>query len=68
MIQLQRSTEILLQPEFQSRIPADIREVLNQAVLSGVFSVFFMASLSSLFCLLCCVALEKKAKDSGEIV
>jgi predicted MFS family arabinose efflux permease len=62
MIQLQKSTEILLQSEFQSRIPADAREILAQAVLSGVFSVFFVASLSSLCCLLCCVALKKKEK------
>ncbi len=67
MVQLQRSTEILLQPEFQKSIPADAHEVLAQAVLSGVFSVFFMASLSSLCCLLCCVALGKKKKPE-EIV
>lgn len=60
VIQLQRSTEILLQPEFQSHIPDDAREALAQAVLSGVFSVFFIASLSSLCCLLCCLALRKK--------
>jgi EmrB/QacA subfamily drug resistance transporter len=60
MVQLQRSTEILLQPEFQDSIPANAREVLAQAVLSGVFSAFVMASLSSLCCLLCCAALRKK--------
>ena len=63
IIQLQRSAEILLQPEFQRRVPPDAREALGQAVLSGVFSVFYMASLSSLCCLLCCLAMKKK--DAG---
>ena len=67
LLQLQMSVESMLQVEFQNSIPPGARETLAQAVLSGVFSVFVMVSLSSLCCLLCCLALRKSGtgKRSG---
>lgn len=62
MLQLQSSTESLLRPEFQKLIPPEARESLGQAVLSGVFSVFVVASLSSLLCVLCCLMLDSRGE------
>lgn len=62
MLQLQSSTESLLRPEFQNLIPPEARESLGQAVLSGVFSVFVAASLSSLLCVFCCLLLDSRGE------
>jgi hypothetical protein len=60
MIQLRKSAENILRPEFQSAVPPEILESLRNGVLSGVFSVFLIASFSSLCCLLCCLLLSVK--------
>ena len=57
MVQLRDSTENLLRPEFMSLVPQEAIEALRNAVLSGVFSVFWIASCSSFLCLLCCLGL-----------
>ena len=65
MLQLQRSTESLLRPEFQRLIPYEARESLGQAVLSGVFSVFVVASISSVLCLLCCLLIDSRKEHQS---
>lgn len=59
---LQQSTENLLLPKFQESIPAAAVETFREAVLSGVFSVFLVASISSFLCLLCCMLLRKSVE------
>ena len=67
MISLQQSIENLLLPEFQMSVPQSVAETLQNAVLSGVFAVFVMATLSSFLCLLCCFFLSKPiAKEESE--
>lgn len=58
--QLRQSAENLLRPEFQSQIPQEAVESMHLSVFAGVYSVFLVASLSSLCCLLCCLALKTK--------
>ena len=65
MLQLQKSTEILLRPEFQRLIPLEARESLGQAVFSGVFAVFVAASLSSVLCLFCCLMLDRGGESES---
>ncbi len=60
MIQLKESTENLLRPEFQSMVPAEALEVLRNAVLTGIFSVFYVAVASSFLCLVCGLFLPGK--------
>lgn len=71
MLQLQSSTESLLRPEFQQLIPYEARESLGQAVLSGVFSVFVAASISSVLCVVCCLLIDTQKMsemDSDKVV
>ncbi len=58
LMQLEKSIENILLPEFQNLIPGGAIETLRDAVLSGVFSVFVLTSISSLLCLLCCLLLS----------
>ena len=60
--QLGQSIEILLQPEFSSSISAEALVPLRQAVLDGVFSIFWITVLSSSLCLLCCLLLPTQAR------
>ncbi len=63
MMQLEQSIENLLMPEFQNLIPGGAIEMLRNAVLSGVFSVFVLTSISSLLCLLCCLFLSTEKEQ-----
>ncbi|MEE4165634.1 MAG: MFS transporter [Desulfocapsaceae bacterium] len=60
---LGKSIEILLQPQFSTFIPAEAQIPLRQAVLDGVFSIFWVTVLSSLLCLCCCLFLPAGLPD-----
>lgn len=60
LMRLERSVESILLPGFQNLVPAGAIEPLRNAVLSGVFSVFVLTSISALLCLLCCISLTAK--------
>jgi len=54
---LGKSIEVILQPEFNSLIPAEAVAPLRHAVLDGVFSIFWVTVISSFLCLCCCLLL-----------
>lgn len=60
MQDLRQSAENLLRPEFLQMVPQQSLQKLADAVLSGVFPVFVIASSASLGCLACCLALAGK--------
>ena len=62
--QLGESIEIILQPEFSSLIPPDALVPLRQAVLNGVFSIFWVTVISALLCLCCCLLLAPDNRNS----
>lgn len=55
--QLGKSVEVVLQPDFQKLIPEEALMPLRQAVLTGVFSIFWITVISSVLCLTCCLFL-----------
>jgi EmrB/QacA subfamily drug resistance transporter len=62
---LLQSVENLLLPGFQETMSQSAAETLRHAVLSGVFSVFVIASIASFLCLLCCILLSKPVNCSS---
>jgi len=60
MIQLRRSSAVLLRPEFQEKVPVEAMETIRNAVLTGITYVFWVAVSSSFLCLLCCLFLPGK--------
>ena len=66
--QLEESIEIILQPEFSTLLPPDTLVPLRQAVMNGVFSIFWITVISSFLCLCCCILLAPdtpKQADKG---
>jgi len=61
--QLAESIEIILQPEFSNLIAPEASMILRQAVLNGVFPIFWITVLASLLCLCCCLCLPSDVLD-----
>jgi MFS family permease len=59
-----RSLETLFQPETQAALDASVRAPLQEAVASGVSSVFWIVLVTSAACLLCCLALPREPERS----
>jgi EmrB/QacA subfamily drug resistance transporter len=62
--QLGESIEIILQPGFSDLIPPEALVPLRQAVLNGVFSIFWITVISSLLCLCCCLLLPSNIQNN----
>ncbi len=61
--QLEEGIEIILQPKFSTLLPPDALLPLRQAVLNGVFSIFWITVISSFLCLCCCLLLSPDAQN-----
>jgi hypothetical protein len=57
---LQFHVEDLLKPEFQARLPADLQQALQGAVVDGVSLVFWAVFFAALVCLLLCAFLPDR--------
>ncbi len=55
--QLRESTAHLFNPEFQKLIPEEAGILLEKAVASSLSPVFWLVTVSSLICLICCLFL-----------
>jgi EmrB/QacA subfamily drug resistance transporter len=61
--QLEESIEIVLQPQFSTLLPPEAVLPLRQAVLNGVFSIFWITVISSFLCLCCCLLLAPDTQN-----
>ncbi len=58
--QLRESVENLFKPEFTATLGQSSRELIQEAVLKGVSSVFWIVCISSVLGLFCCFMIPKK--------
>ena len=61
---LDKSIETILQPGFQALVPLEAATILRQAVLNGVYAIFWVTVISSICCLLCCLFLPSSPKPN----
>ena len=55
--QLRESMENLFKPEFSAMLTQSTRQILQEAVLKGVFSIFLIVFISSILCFVFCILL-----------
>ncbi|MCG6893235.1 MAG: MFS transporter [Desulfobacteraceae bacterium] len=62
---IRQGLESLFQPETQAGLDASVRQALQEAVVRGVSSVFWIVLAASVACLICCLALPRdpRGKD-----
>jgi EmrB/QacA subfamily drug resistance transporter len=61
--ELQLQVENLLRPEFQARLPEEVRQALQSAVADGVSLVFWAVLVAALLCLLFCAVLPDRGQS-----
>lgn len=66
LLQLQESMENLFKPEFASLLTPAARQVLQQAVLKGVSSIFLIVFISAILCFAFCFLLPKDAGQESQ--
>lgn len=57
LVQLRESVEILFKPEFTAMMTQEARQILQEAVLKGVSSIFWVVCISAILGFLCCLLL-----------
>ncbi|MBC2703635.1 DHA2 family efflux MFS transporter permease subunit [Desulfobacula sp.] len=71
LARLRESVESLFKPEFAVMLTQSAREILQEAVLKGVSSIFWVGCISSILGFLCCILLPggfgQKNKKSLEV-
>ena len=71
LARLRESVEILFKPEFTAMMTQSARQVLHEAVMKGVSSIFWVVFISSILGFLCCILLSggfgQKNKKSPEV-
>ena len=71
LARVRESVESLFKPEFVAMMTQSAREILQEAVLKGVSSIFWVGCISSIPCFLCCILLPggfgQKNKKSPEV-
>ncbi|MCK5350437.1 MAG: hypothetical protein KAJ25_13660, partial [Desulfobacula sp.] len=71
LARLRESVESLFKPEFAAMMTQSAREILQEAVLKGVSSIFWVGCISSILAFLCCILLPggfgQKDKKFSEV-
>jgi len=66
LAQLRESMENLFKPEFTALLTQSAKQVLQQAVLNGVSSIFLIVFISAILCLVFCLLLPKDAGQESQ--